>query len=299
MATPVRRARRPPRWITAGLAERLSFALRWPAFGAVVHVAIVTVGTTFVLGLCPRPLGSDPGGLLARTGQVYGVGLLAGFVDGLLCIPAVVVATTALAFAAVLASATRLPRVAVVGTGSALVALLVALYRNGEMGRATKAIEGSDAGDWLFPASVVGVLVLPLAVAAGRAWVIGPPLAAVTRSGSGEMPLANTTLRGHEFLAALACDPYFGPTLVADAKAALHRLCASVEAARPRDEAELAPLVVAAVRELSSLGTAFVDGGGELETGARDALRADLELVVHAYGFSVERVAPLVTPLLD
>ncbi|MCR6476525.1 DUF5713 family protein [Variovorax sp. ZS18.2.2] len=99
------------------------------------------------------------------------------------------------------------------------------------------------------------------------------------------MPITNPQLQNHPFLKDMYRDAYFPDFLVDKCKQILVDLCEEIEAKKPSDDAGLLKLTHAATDRFNELVEEFEENDSELETGAREAIGADFETIVRAYGF--------------
>lgn len=102
------------------------------------------------------------------------------------------------------------------------------------------------------------------------------------------MAITNPQLQHYQFLEAMARDPYFPAHLVEAGRQIFIALCETIEAQRPAKDAEIYALTHAATEEFNILNEAFLAAGSEIETVARDAIAADFEHIVKAYGFDLD-----------
>lgn len=102
------------------------------------------------------------------------------------------------------------------------------------------------------------------------------------------MALTNPQLKDHKFLSDMYEDDYFPDFLVDKCKAVLVKLCQSIESTQPKTKEALLALTHAATEEINELEEEFLDNDSELETGAREALGADFDVIVKAYGFEID-----------
>lgn len=100
------------------------------------------------------------------------------------------------------------------------------------------------------------------------------------------MPIANATMKEHQFLTEMYDDGYFPNHLVDKCKQVLVSLCERIESENPADNASLFQLTHAAVTSINHLEGEFEENDSELETGAREALAGDFEIILQAYGFA-------------
>ena len=102
------------------------------------------------------------------------------------------------------------------------------------------------------------------------------------------MPITNNDLKDYPFLQEMYGDDYFPSFLVDKCKAILVRLCESIEAQKPTDNESLLRLTHAATNEFNALSDEFLENDSEIETGAREAIAADFDFIVKAYGFEID-----------
>jgi hypothetical protein len=102
------------------------------------------------------------------------------------------------------------------------------------------------------------------------------------------MPITNPKLQNHPFLEEMYRDAYFPDFLVDKCKQILLDLCEAIEAKKPADNASLLKLTHAATDRFNELIEAFEENDSDLETGAREAIGADFDTIVKAYGFDVD-----------
>lgn len=110
------------------------------------------------------------------------------------------------------------------------------------------------------------------------------------------MPIANAKIRGRELLAEMYADGYFPDHLVDKIKAILLDLCEQIERERPGDEGSLLKLTHAATERINGLAQEFEENDSELETGAREAMGAEFEFIVRAYGFEHVDIEDVIAP---
>ncbi|NLR75692.1 MULTISPECIES: DUF5713 family protein [Leeia] len=110
------------------------------------------------------------------------------------------------------------------------------------------------------------------------------------------MPLSNTELRHHAFLAELYRDPYYPPHVLDLGRGILQQLCEAIEENQPQDLEELYALTHAATEAFNRLQQAFWDAGSDLETVARDDIAGEFMLIARCYGFPQADAEDLVAP---
>jgi hypothetical protein len=71
-------------------------------------------------------------------------------------------------------------------------------------------------------------------------------------------------------------------------KEVLVRLCETIEREQPTDLDGLYRLTHAATEEINDLEDVFAEHDSEIETGAREVMAADFEVIAKAYGFEAD-----------
>jgi hypothetical protein len=102
------------------------------------------------------------------------------------------------------------------------------------------------------------------------------------------MAITNDQLKDYEFLQDMYADEYFPKFLVDKCKAILVRLCETIEAEKPADDESLLQLTHAATNEFNDLTAEFEENDSDFETAAREAVAADFDFIVKAYGFDLD-----------
>ncbi|MFI6252973.1 DUF5713 family protein [Streptomyces sp. NPDC051016] len=110
------------------------------------------------------------------------------------------------------------------------------------------------------------------------------------------MPIGNSRITGHAFLAGLYEDGYFPDRVVDRGRDILLRLCERIEADRPADLPALYVLTHAATEEFNALEAEFEAAGSEIETVAREEIGGDFWVVAQAYGFTDADIEELIAP---
>ena len=110
------------------------------------------------------------------------------------------------------------------------------------------------------------------------------------------MAVSNEKIRNRELLAELYADDYFPDFLVDKIKAILLDLCEQIEREQPMDDESLLKLTHAATERINGLAEEFYDNDSELETGAREAMGAEFEFIVRAYGFEEVDIEEVIAP---
>ncbi len=107
--------------------------------------------------------------------------------------------------------------------------------------------------------------------------------------------LQNQVMRDRVILADMYADEYFPKHLVDECKAVMLEVCHRIEAEEPKDLNALYAITHAATERLNGLQEAFEENGSELETGAREALGEEFDVIAKAYGYDAdveEMIAP-------
>ncbi len=102
------------------------------------------------------------------------------------------------------------------------------------------------------------------------------------------MHIKNQQILNHKFLQEMYEDNYFPNHLVDKAQQILIALCEAIERENPKNNESLFQLTHAATNQFNDLAAEFEENGCEIETGAREAIGADFEFTVKAYGFEVD-----------
>lgn len=110
------------------------------------------------------------------------------------------------------------------------------------------------------------------------------------------MPISNEAIKSHEFLTDMYSDDYYPDFLVDKIKAILMELCEQIEASKPGNEEQLLVLTHAATEKTNELEDEFDENESELETVAREAMGADFEFIVKAYGFEDVDIEDVIAP---
>lgn len=102
------------------------------------------------------------------------------------------------------------------------------------------------------------------------------------------MPITNAKLSDYPFLQEMYDDEFYPAFLVDKCKAVLVRLCEAIEKQKPDSEEAVLALTHAATEEINELALEFEEHASEIETAAREAIAADFDLIVDAYGFDLD-----------
>jgi hypothetical protein len=106
--------------------------------------------------------------------------------------------------------------------------------------------------------------------------------------------ISNPKVRAHTFLKPMVGDEYFPQHLVQKGQKLLLALAVRIEEQRPAGTGVFA-LTHATTNAFNDLQEEFFEADSELETGAREAIAADIEFLLKTYGYDVdieEAIAP-------
>jgi len=103
-------------------------------------------------------------------------------------------------------------------------------------------------------------------------------------------------LQDYDFLSEMYHDGYFPDFLVDKVKQILVELCQEIEAQPPSDRELLLRLTHAATERINDLQEELSEEGSEIETVAREAIAADFEKILRAYGFADIDVEDAIAP---
>ena len=110
------------------------------------------------------------------------------------------------------------------------------------------------------------------------------------------MSIANEKIKNHPWLADMYADGYFPDFLVDKIKVILLDLCEQIEREQPTTDEALLKLTHAATERINALAEEFEENDSELETGAREAMGADFDFIVRAYGFADIDIEDVIAP---
>jgi len=110
------------------------------------------------------------------------------------------------------------------------------------------------------------------------------------------MTVQNVKIQAHDFLRDMYNDDYFPGFLVDKIKAILIELCEEIEKKNPQSPDDLLVLTHAATEKINALEDEFSENDSELETAAREAMGADFEYIVKAYGFTDVDIEDVIAP---
>lgn len=103
------------------------------------------------------------------------------------------------------------------------------------------------------------------------------------------VPITDAVLREHTFLRDMVDDDYFPRPLVAAGQAILRELCEAIERARPEGRDGVYALTHAATERFNELAGEYE----EIETVAREAIAADVDLILTRYGLDYDLEAAI------
>jgi hypothetical protein len=101
------------------------------------------------------------------------------------------------------------------------------------------------------------------------------------------MPIQNEKVRDHVLLEPMLADSYFPKYLVAKGQDLLRQLAERIEREAPKGEAVYI-LTRATTEAFNELQGEFWQADSEIETAAREAIAADVEFILKAYGYEVD-----------
>lgn len=107
--------------------------------------------------------------------------------------------------------------------------------------------------------------------------------------------LQNPVMRSRKILADMYADEYFPNHLVDECKGIMLQVCHRIEMEKPSDLDALYAITHEATERLNGLQEAFEENDSELETGAREALGEEFDVIAKAYGFEAD-VEELIAP---
>lgn len=143
-----------------------------------------------------------------------------------------------------------------------------------------------------------------IAISVGLGLILGLLFGGITkflffgkeRGQSEVMTLNNKAILAHTFLEDMYSDDYFPNFLVDKIKNILMDLCKEIEAKAPSTNEALYVLTHAATEKINDLEQEFEENESELETGAREAMGADFDFIVHSYGFVDADLEEVIAP---
>ena len=100
--------------------------------------------------------------------------------------------------------------------------------------------------------------------------------------------LANPVLHSHNFLSSMYADSYFPAALVGEIENILLHLCRDIGRDRPQTLEAFCRNTHSAVEKINALQQRFEEQGSKIETVARDAIAADVDFIVRAYGLDTD-----------
>lgn len=102
------------------------------------------------------------------------------------------------------------------------------------------------------------------------------------------MTIQNSELNEYKFLKEMYSDSYFPDNLVDKGVIILKDLCKKIENTKPASNDELFKLTHEATNLFNELQEEFWIAESEIETGARENIGGDFDVIVKAYGFDVD-----------
>lgn len=105
--------------------------------------------------------------------------------------------------------------------------------------------------------------------------------------------LKNEKMKDYVFLKEMYADSYFPKFLVDKVKTILIDLCFDIEKTSPKNLDELYTLTHAATIEINELQDDFFKYDSEIETGARESIGQDFEIIAKFYGFNADTEEPI------
>jgi hypothetical protein len=100
--------------------------------------------------------------------------------------------------------------------------------------------------------------------------------------------LKNEKMKDYVFLKDMNADSYFPKFLVDKVKTILINLCFDIEKTSPKNLAELYILTHSATIKINELQDEFFEHGSEIETGARESIGQDFDIIAKSYGFNAD-----------
>jgi hypothetical protein len=107
--------------------------------------------------------------------------------------------------------------------------------------------------------------------------------------------LKNEKMKGYVFLKGMYADSYFPKFLVDKVKTILIDLCYDIEKTSPKNLDELYKLTHSATIKINELQDDFFEHNSEIETGARESIGQDFDIIAKSYGFNAD-VEELIAP---
>lgn len=100
--------------------------------------------------------------------------------------------------------------------------------------------------------------------------------------------LQNEKLKDYDFLDCMYGDSYFPRPQVDKVKAVLLDFCGKMESEKPKDLKAVYALSQHATNEINDLQADFFAHDSEIETGARECIAENFEVIAKAYGFEAD-----------
>ena len=108
--------------------------------------------------------------------------------------------------------------------------------------------------------------------------------------------LSNEKIKSYAFLQEMYQDGYFPNFLVDKGKNILLELCFKIETTKPEGSAAIYALTHSATEMFNDLAVEFEENESEIETAARDAIGADFDFILSAYGFNDLDIEEAIAP---
>ena len=100
--------------------------------------------------------------------------------------------------------------------------------------------------------------------------------------------LQNQVMRDRVILADMNTDDHFPKHLVDECKDIMVQVCRRIETEKPKDPDALYAITHEATERLNDLQATFEENGSEMETGAREALGQEFDVIAKTYGFEAD-----------
>jgi 5-formaminoimidazole-4-carboxamide-1-beta-D-ribofuranosyl 5'-monophosphate synthetase len=107
--------------------------------------------------------------------------------------------------------------------------------------------------------------------------------------------LKNEKMKDYVFLKDMYADSYFPKFLVDKVKTILVGLCSDIEKTSPKNLDELYKLTHTSTIKINELQDEFFEHDSEIETGARESIGHDFDIIAKSYGFNTD-IEELIAP---
>lgn len=107
--------------------------------------------------------------------------------------------------------------------------------------------------------------------------------------------LKNEKMKDYAFVKGMYADSYFPKFLVDKVKTILVELCFDIEKTSPKNLDELYTLTHSATIRINKLQDEFFEHKSEIETGARESMGQDFDIIAKSYGFKAD-IEELIAP---